>query len=120
MMSHHGAIGSDPQAIKGQQVTRGTVRRVLGFARPYRRLLVGFLLTIFLGALLNLVPPLLFGEIIDSAIANQNRGELDLLAGLIVAAAFGQAALAFAERWFSAKIGEGLIFDLRVSLYDHV
>ncbi|MDH3754924.1 MAG: ABC transporter ATP-binding protein/permease, partial [Acidimicrobiia bacterium] len=64
--------------------------------------------------------PLLFGEIIDSAIANQNRGELDLLAGLIVAAAFGQAALAFAERWFSAKIGEGLIFDLRVSLYDHV
>lgn len=121
MMPHsHRAIGSDPRAIAGQQVRSGTVRRVLGFARPYRWLLGAFVATILGGALLSLVPPVLFGRIIDSAIKNSDRGELNTLALFIVVAAFGQAILAFAQRWFSALVGEGLIFDLRVALYDHV
>ncbi len=116
----HHAIGADPHALGGAQVSRGTVRRVLAFARPYRVLLVGFVVTILIGALLNLVPPLLFGRIIDSAIADSDSRELNILAGFIVAAAFLQALLGFVERWFSSVVGEGLIFDLRVKLFDHV
>jgi ATP-binding cassette subfamily B protein len=116
----HHAIGADPHALGGTQVSRGTVRRVLAFARPYRLMLVGFVVTILIGALLNLVPPLLFGRIIDSAIADNDSRELNILAGLIVAAAFLQALLGFVERWFSSVVGEGLIFDLRVKLFDHV
>jgi ATP-binding cassette subfamily B protein len=119
-MGPHSAIGADPTRIEGQTVTKGTVRRVLGFARPYRAMLTGFMTTILLAALVDLVPPLLFREIIDGAIADRDRGQVDLLAGLIVAAAFVTAGLSLAERWWSSRIGEGLIYDLRIALYDHV
>ncbi len=72
------------------------------------------------GALAFLVPPILFGRIIDEAIPTGDRRLLNVLAAIIVAAAFLEAGLSFIERWWSARIGEGLIFDLRVSLYDHV
>ena len=116
----HGAIGHDPQGVKGKQIARQTVRRVAGFARPYRAMLIGFVVVLLLGALLSLVPPLLFRLIIDDAIENRDRGLVHLLATIIVLAAFGEAALSFIERYWSARIGEGLIYDLRVGLYDHV
>ena len=119
-MGPHSAIGADPTRIEGQTVTKGTVRRVLGFARPYRSMLVGFVTTILIAALIDLVPPLLFRQIIDSAIADRDRSQVNLLAGLIVVAAFLTAGLSLAERWWSSRIGEGLIYDLRVALYDHV
>jgi ATP-binding cassette subfamily B protein len=119
-MGPHTAIGSDPNAIAGQTVTKGTVRRVLGFARPYRGMLIGFVIAIFFAALLSLIPPLLFRRIIDDAIPEGDRSMLNLLGLIIVSAAFLEAALSFVERWYSARIGEGLIYDLRVSLYDHV
>ena len=96
------------------------VRRVWAFATPYRRMLVGFLVVIVLAAGLSLVPPLLFRAVLDDAIPDGDRVLLNLLAGLIVAAAVAEAVLAFAERWLSARIGEGVIFDLRVALFDHV
>ncbi|MCY3862976.1 MAG: ABC transporter ATP-binding protein, partial [bacterium] len=116
----HGAIGHDPTGVKGKQIAGQTIRRVAGFARPYRAMLIGFVVVLLLGALLSLVPPLLFRQIIDEAIENRDRGQVHLLAGIIVLAAFGEAALSFVERYWSARIGEGLIYDLRVKLYDHV
>ena len=82
--------------------------------------LIGFVLTIFAAALLALLPPLVFRRFIDVSIANGDRAEVNLLALALVVAAFAEAALALAERWFSSRIGEGLIYDLRVALYDHV
>ena len=116
----HAALGRDAEAVRGRTVDRAVARRVLGFAAPYRRMIVAFVVVILIGALLSQVPALLFREIIDGAIGNSDRGLVNLLAGLIVAAAFTEALLAFGERWWSARIGEGLIFDLRVALYDHV
>jgi ATP-binding cassette subfamily B protein len=83
-------------------------------------MLSGFLAVQLLGALAFLVPPILFGRIIDEAIPAGDRWQLNVLAAIIVAAAFCEAGLSFIERWWSARIGEGLIFDLRVGLYDHV
>ena len=83
-------------------------------------MLAGFLTAQLLGALAFLVPPILFGRIIDDAIPLGDRRLLNVLAAIIVASALLEAGLSFIERWWSARIGEGLIFDLRVSLYDHV
>jgi ATP-binding cassette subfamily B protein len=116
----HGALGHDPTGVAGARIGSDVVRRVLALTRPYGPMLLGFLASIVGGALLTLVPPLLFRSIIDDAIPAGDRGQLHLLAALIVAAAVGEAVLALAERWWSARIGEGLIYDLRVRLFDHV
>lgn len=119
-MPPHLAMGADPEAIKGATVGKDVVRRVLHLAKPYRWMLAGFVAVIVGAALVALAPPLLFRQIIDSAVPEGNRGQLHLLAGLVVVAAVADAALAFAERWYSSRIGEGLIFDLRRALFDHV
>ena len=116
----HAALGRDAEAVKGRTLDRAVGRRVLGFAAPYRRMITAFVVFILIGALLSQVPALLFREIIDVAIVNSDRSAVNLLAGLILGAAFAEALVAFGERWWSARIGEGLIYDLRVALYDHV
>ena len=114
-------IGSDPAEVAGAKLSRSVLRRVWRFAAvPYRRLLVGFLVIIVASSLISLAPPLLFREILDRAIPDHDRGLLHLLAALIVAAAVTDAALALGERYLSARIGEGVIYDLRVALFDHV
>ncbi|MBI2704381.1 MAG: ABC transporter ATP-binding protein [Actinobacteria bacterium] len=80
----------------------------------------GFLATIVLEALLDLAPPLVFRQIIDTTIPSGDRGQLNTLAMVVVGVALISAALSFGERWWSARIGEGLIYDLRVKLFDHV
>ena len=119
-MGPHMAMGADPSNIKGATVSEGVVRRVARLAKPYRWMLIGFVAVIIVEALIALLPPLLFRSIIDTAIPDGNRAMLNRLAALVVAAAFIDATMGYAERWFSSKIGEGVIFDLRVKLFDHV
>jgi ATP-binding cassette subfamily B protein len=102
------------------QIGPETRRRVWTFARPYRSLIIGFLGVVTASSVLGVVPPLLFREIIDGAIAEGDREQLTVLGLLVVGAALAQAVLSFFERWASATVGEGLIFDLRVALFDHV
>ncbi len=116
----HGMLGSDRDAVKGRTISRQTTRRILGFAHPYRFQLIGFVATILVAALLALLPPLVFRQLIDHSIINRDNGQVDKLALLLIGAAFAEAGLALVERWYSARIGEGLIYDLRVALYDHV
>jgi ATP-binding cassette, subfamily B, bacterial len=120
MPAGHRLLGSDAEAVKGKTISRQTSRRILTLARPYRFLLMGFVATILVSALLALLPPLVFRRLIDHSIPASDGGEVNLLAGLLITSAFIEAGLALAERWFSARVGEGLIYDLRVSLYDHV
>ena len=112
-------LGSDPSKIKGATLSEGLVRRVLRFARPYQLLLIGYFIIIVLEAVIALVPVLLFKQIIDS-IPSGNRHKVTVLALWIVAAAVATAGLSFFDRWWSSRIGEGLIYDLRVKLFDHV
>ena len=113
-------IGSDPVAVAGVKLSRTVLRRVWRFAGPYRPFIAGFLAVIVLSSLLSLVPPLLFREILDDAIPDADRRLLNVLAALVVAAAVADALFALVERYLSSRIGEGMIFDLRVSLFDHV
>ncbi len=113
-------LGADPSQLAGANVDRSLVWRVWRFARPYRWMLLAYLGIIIVTALVQLVPPLLFRSIIDSAIPDGDRAYLNLLAGLVVLAALAGAALAVADRYVSSRIGEGVIYDLRVALFSHV
>ena len=117
---HEMLMSGNAEAVRGRMVPKGMVRRIARFARPYRWQLLGFMGAIFAGSLMTLIPPLLFRSIIDDIIPDGGRGRLHLFAILLVAAALAAALAAYLERLWSARIGEGLIFDLRVSLYDHV
>ncbi len=113
-------LGSDPAKIEGAKIDRSILRRVMRLARRYRAMLAGFVATIVLAALANLVPPLVFRRIIDEAIPSSDRRQLTALGIVVVGVAFASALLSLAERWWSSRVGEGLIYDLRVMLFDHV
>ena len=119
-MGPHMMLPSDSSAVKDARLDRGALRRAWRFARPYRTPILLFLGCIVLSALLGLVPPLLFRTILDDAIPAKNRSHIDRLAAFVVAAAVGDAVLAIGQRWYSSRIGEGLIYDLRVALFDKV
>jgi ATP-binding cassette subfamily B protein len=113
-------LGSDPAAVAGVQVREDLLRRVWGFARPYRKQLVLFLVVLVAEALLTITPTLLIRQIVDGLRSGTDEGHLTVLALLMVVAALGAAVLTLIERWLSAGIGEGLIYDLRTAVFDHV
>jgi ATP-binding cassette, subfamily B, bacterial len=121
-MMYHAMMGfrRDPDAISGKRIERALVRRVLGLARPYRWLLVGFLITAIAASIVTVIPPLLFRSLLDTAVPDKDRTLVTWLAGGAVALAIANALLSLVQRWYSARIGEGLIFDMRVKLFDHV
>ena len=109
----------DPSITK-QKLKPGTIRRIAGYARPYRVHLAVFLLATAVDAALTVVNPLLLRDIIDNGILTRNEQVVIVLACVVAAVAIFDAALGFVIRWFSARIGEGLIYDLRTQVFDHV
>ncbi|MGZ6964554.1 MAG: ABC transporter ATP-binding protein [Acidimicrobiia bacterium] len=110
----------DPEAVRGKKVERELLRRVLRMTRPYRGALIGFLIAVIAAAVIGVVPALLFRSLIDTAVPDKNQA---LVLGLAVAAvliALTSAMLSLIQRWYSARVGEGLIYDMRVALFDHV
>jgi ATP-binding cassette, subfamily B, bacterial len=106
--------------MRQRKLNRAVVRRVLGYARPYRRQLIGFVAAVIAGAVATAIPPLLFRSLIDDAVPDKNRALVATLAVAAIGLAFANALLSLVQRWFSARIGEGLIYDLRVTMFDHV
>ncbi len=119
-MHPHALIPRNAAAVSGQSLERATLRRVGEFARPYATTIAIFLAAIIASAVVALVPPFVFRAIIDTAIPAGNRNQVWWLALLAVTAALVEAALAIVQRWGSAQIGEGLIYDLRVALFTKV
>jgi ATP-binding cassette, subfamily B, bacterial len=109
----------DPSITK-QKLKPGTIRRIASYARPYRVHLAVFLLATAVDAVITVVNPLLLREIIDHGILARNDRVVILIALAVAAVAIFDAFLGFAIRWFSARIGEGLIYDLRTQVFDHV
>jgi ATP-binding cassette subfamily B protein len=113
-------LPGDADAVKGARMKRASLRRAWQFSAPYKWQIFGFLGAIVASALFALAPPLLFRAILDRAIPQQNRGLITTLAIILVVAAIADAGLAITQRWLSSSIGEGLIYDLRVALFDKV
>ncbi len=109
----------DPSITK-QKLKPGTVRRIAAYARPYRVHLAVFLLATCVDAVITVVNPLLLRQVIDHGILARNDRVVVLIAVAVGAVAIFDAFLGFVIRWFSARIGEGLIYDLRTQVFDHV
>jgi ATP-binding cassette, subfamily B, bacterial len=110
----------DMSKVEGATVSRRTLRRAWGFARPYRRMIALFLLAIVMSAVLGLVPALVVRSILDNAIPNANRALITWLTAAAVGAALADGVLQVVQRWASSRVGEGLIYDLRRSLFAKV
>ncbi len=100
------------------KVDKATLKRAWGFSQPYRGQLVALLLTILVTSFVAVAPPTIFRLLIDHAIPKKNLAYVNVLFLLAVAAALGETALRSLNRWFSAHIGEGLIFDLRMAMFE--
>ncbi|MDA9293143.1 ABC transporter ATP-binding protein/permease [bacterium] len=119
-MSPHHMMPGDSDAIKDVYIADGTAKRVWSFARPYRGTIIVFLVAILAAAMLALVPPFVVREIIDQAIPDNDRRWIVILAAIAVCSALADAGLAILQRWCSAQVGEGLIYDLRSALFAKV
>ena len=108
------------RSVAKQRVTRSTVRRIFGYARPYKLIIAIFLTTLVVASLLSVAQPLLFRRIVDDGISVGNASLVTWTAVAIAGLAIADAAIGLVSRWYSARIGEGLIFDLRTQVYDHV
>jgi ATP-binding cassette, subfamily B, bacterial len=107
---------------RGQQgsVPRGTWRRVFRFAHPYRRDLLVFLTLITGSAAIGVVTPVLAGRVVNQITGHGAVGVVLDIAFVIAGLAVVDAVLSFSQRWYSARIGEGLIYDMRTAVFDHV
>nr|WP_067795972.1 ABC transporter ATP-binding protein [Actinomadura formosensis] len=107
-------------SVTRQKLKPGTVGRIAGYARPYLRELVLFLALSSLSALIVVANPLLLKAIIDRGIVPGRQGIVLWLAVAVAGLALVEAVLGLVQRWYSARIGEGLIYDLRSQVFAHV
>lgn len=110
---------ADP-SVKNQRLKPGTVRRIGTFAKPYKWQIVLFLVTVVLDAVLVIATPLLLRELLDKGVRFHNGPLVTRLAILVGLLAIADSLMSIVGRWFSSRIGEGLIYDLRSRVFSHV
>jgi ATP-binding cassette subfamily B protein len=107
-------------SVADKKLTPGTIRRVARYASPYRRSIGYFLVLTTIDALLVVASPLLLKRLIDDGVSQNDKQVVVTLALIVAGLAVFDAALSLVLRWYSARIGEGLIYDLRSQVFDHV
>jgi len=110
---------ADP-SVKSQKLKPGTISRIISYGKPYKTQISIFLVTVIIEALLVISSPLLLRELIDKGVIPKNPGLVTKLALLVGLLAIFDAAFNIFGRWFSARIGEGLIYDLRSQVFAHI
>jgi ATP-binding cassette subfamily B protein len=108
------------QSVKNIKLQPGTLKRIVSFASPYRTQVIFFLITVIIDAVLVITTPLLLSRLIDDGVIPKNGSVVTIIALIIAALAIFDAAMNIVGRWFSSQIGEGLIFDLRSRVFEHV
>ncbi len=115
----HRSMTADP-SVKEQKLKPGTVKRIFSFARPYRTNIIIYLATVVVDAALVVATPLLLKRLIDDGVIPKNASVVTSLALLVGLIAIADAAFNMLGRYFSSRIGEGLIYDLRSLVFSHV
>ena len=108
------------QSVKNQKLKPGTLRRIASFAKPYKLELILFLVTVVIDAFLIIATPLLLQRLIDDGVIPGNHALVTKLAFTVGLIAIADAVFNMIGRFFSARIGEGLIYDLRKLIFKHV
>ena len=111
---------SSDRAVLKRSLRPGLVRRILSYAKPYKAVVIALLVTLVVVAVLTVAQPLLFRRIIDKGVSVGDSSVVTQTALIIAGLAILDAILGLLGRWFSSRIGEGLIFDLRTQVFDHV
>ncbi len=110
----------DPSVV-ARELPKGILRRILGVARPYWRDLTLFLLLVVASSVIGVITPLLAGDIVNRiSRLHGSAGQIIRIALVIAGLAIVDAGFSLANRWFSARIGEGVIYDLRSRVFEHV
>ena len=115
----HRSMTADP-SVKEQKLKPGTVKRIFSFARPYRKSIIIFLATVVVDAGLVVATPLLLKRLIDEGVIPKDPSVVTNLAILVGLLAIADAGFNMLGRYFSSRIGEGLIYDLRSLVFAHV
>ncbi len=115
----HRSMTADP-SVKEQKLKAGTVKRIFVFAKPYRTSIIIFLCTVIIDAVLVVATPLLLRQLIDKGVIPKNAPLVTHLAILVGLLAIADAGMSMLGRYFSSRIGEGLIYDLRSLVFGHV
>ena len=113
------SMTADP-SVKSQKLKAGTLKRIFTYARPYKKQIAFFLVTVVIDAILIVTTPLLLRKLIDQGVIPKNGTLITQLALLVGGLAVLDALFNIVGRWFSSRIGEGLIYDLRSQLFTHV
>lgn len=108
------------QSVKSQKLKDGTLARIASYATAYKFYILCFLLTVVIDAILIVATPLLLRKLIDDGVIPGNGALVTELALMVGAIAVLDALFKIAERWFSSRVGEGLIYDLRSQVFTHV
>jgi ATP-binding cassette subfamily B protein len=107
-------------SVTKRKLAPGTVRRIIKFAAPYKRLITFLLVLLVIDAAVGAVTPLLIREILNQGIGGHRPHLVVGIAGIIAGIAVLDAALMLAQRYISSRIGEGLIFDMRAKIFGHI
>jgi ATP-binding cassette subfamily B protein len=110
---------ADP-SVKNQKLKPGTVKRIASYAKPYKKYITVFLITVVIEAFLIVTSPLLLRELIDKGVIPKDGALVTKLAFAVAFIAIFDSLISIVGRWFSARIGEGLIYDLRSEVFEHV
>jgi len=113
------SMTADP-SLKAQKLKAGTLKRIFTYATPYKKQIIFFLITVVIDAILIISTPLLLRKLIDQGVIPKNGTLITQLALLVGGLAVLDALFNIIGRWFSSRIGEGLIYDLRSQLFTHV
>ena len=113
------SMTADP-SVKNQRLKPGTVKRIASYAIPYKSSLILFLFTVIVDAVLIVASPLLLKRLIDEGVVPGNASLVTRLAILVGVIALADAVFSMVGRWFSSRIGEGLIYDLRTQVFRHI
>ncbi len=116
---HMRPFGGDPTVTK-QRVRPGTIARIVRYARPYRWQLTIFLVAAALDAVIMVTIPVLLGVVIDRGVLPKRADVVLGIAALVAGLAILDAFFTFVQRWYTARVGEGLIYDLRTQVFAHV
>ena len=111
---------SSDQSVKSAKLKPGTLKRIFAYAIPYKSTFVLFLFCLIADAFLTIATPLLLRELIDNGVIPKDRAVVTTMAIAVAVLALLTAAVNIVVRWISAKIGEGLIYDLRSQVFRHV
>ena len=113
------SMTADP-SVKSQKLKPGTIKRIVSYGKPYKNQIAIFLLTVVIEALLVVTTPLLLRQLIDKGVIPKDSGLVTKLALLVGLLAVVDAGFNIFGRWYSARIGEGLIYDLRSQVFAHI